>query len=136
MLKPILLFLSVSVMVLTSLPQARADIRRACCRPVPKWYVGLGGGVSFMPDYSLDATTPNTVFTTSTELDPGFSIMGQLGYKIYPGIRTELELLHIYHGDGSIASIVGGTGNITNTSFCHYVKCRLGGTSGGRYIFS
>jgi|GEM_PF-829370 len=66
--------------------------QRACCVPVPKWYVGVGGGLVMLDDAKY--THPGfTVASVDTQtFDPGYNINGMIGYRIYPRLRAELEV--------------------------------------------
>lgn len=93
----------VFIALLGSVP-ARAE--RGCCRDVPNWYFGLTGQLTFIRDSEtkfkgLASPNPATV-----SFDPGFGLSGNVGYRIQPWLRAELE--------GSYyTSEVGKTTNVT-----------------------
>lgn len=68
-------------------------MERACCYKQPHWYLGMSGGVTFLQDIDLNESAPSGL-TQSVSHDLGFDFGGQLGYRIHPNIRVELEGLY------------------------------------------
>jgi opacity protein-like surface antigen len=73
--------------------------QRACCtgKENPKWYAGLSGNVVFLDDVDIgtsvtNASTGNQFRTIS--LDIGYGVGGVVGYRIFPNISTELEVMY------------------------------------------
>lgn len=69
-----------------------------CCRDSqnPKWYAGIEGSVTFLDDVDLgteviDSSNGNPFRTMS--FDPGFGVGGMVGYRFFPNISTELEVM-------------------------------------------
>jgi opacity protein-like surface antigen len=72
---------------------------RACCtgKENPKWYAGISGNVVFLSDVDLGQTFINLATSkqfTDISFDPGFGVGGVVGYRFYPNIAAELELMY------------------------------------------
>jgi OOP family OmpA-OmpF porin len=55
-------------------------------------YIGVGGGVSFTQDVGWDASVPGISGTGDIGLDPGFGVIGALGYQWKNGLAVEGEI--------------------------------------------
>ncbi len=88
----------VSLVALSGASDA-AQSKRACCtgKENPRWYAGLSGSVVFLDDVDIgtqvtNASTGNQFRTIS--LDIGYGVGGVVGYRIFPNISTELEVMY------------------------------------------
>ncbi|MFO0388464.1 MAG: outer membrane protein [Alphaproteobacteria bacterium] len=88
------------------LHNASANDGRACCvGKQPHWYLGIGGGITFLDDMDVEESSP-TGLTQAIQHDMGFNFSGQLGYRIIPNARLELEGIYIKN---KVDKYVGGT---------------------------
>ena len=86
------LWLTATALTLVS-SAAQAYVEGVCCRPQPRWYLGLGASLVKLDDVQFDHptfTVPGGV--DEQQLGFGFAFNGQIGYRITRGFRTELEL--------------------------------------------
>jgi len=74
---------------------ARADDGPCCRAFVPRWYAGISGAVTFVTNGDLNfAISGLGSETVPITYSPGFGVGGEVGYRIYPNIRGELEVIY------------------------------------------
>jgi opacity protein-like surface antigen len=94
---------------------ALAEIK-TCCRELPQWYMGLSGQAVFLDDADIKHSNP--AYTSDLLIfDPGYGLSGQIGYRLFPKIRTELEFVYRTNEIGEApGSAIIGSGKAEQTS--------------------
>lgn len=85
-----------SIAVLLMPPAYAADPPPTpCCRENnnPRWYAGISGSVVFLRDTQISHSSAAYPNPDRQTYKPGFGISGQVGYKVYKGVRAELEVI-------------------------------------------
>lgn len=72
------------------------------------WYVGLSGGANWLEDSRVDRVTPAGAIVGSvlSDVDTGWAVTGQVGYKWASNWRVEFELGY-RDNDGSFDTLAG-----------------------------
>ncbi len=83
-----LLALSVAIATVATASASHAE---TCCRSVPSWYIGLGGGAVFLDDADINVTGTSFLGNLATDYDAGFGMQATFGYRISPYFRAETE---------------------------------------------
>lgn len=102
---------------LASLSQAHADDERW-----PRWYIGLGGGYTYMGDEDVSGSAANKISTNS-----GFGLNGAIGYlpsssmPLLNALRFEAEVTYHQNDVGTVhlnnGTSVSGSGTYSSTAY-------------------
>lgn len=67
---------------------------RACCHGdgPPRWYGSLSGSAVFLQDTVINHTDPAFGGPEGQTFNTGYGISGAIGYQLFSGVRTELEI--------------------------------------------
>ncbi len=83
--------LSVFFLVVFFIAAAHAEIDGRG-REIPKWYVTLGGSLTFLDSYATGFNNDVGAFSSSSlSFKPGFAFRGSFGYRLTPYISADIE---------------------------------------------
>lgn len=66
-----------------------------CCRRDgnPRWYAGISGSVVFLQDVNIGSSSASYPTPDKQAFKPGFAVSANVGYKVFSGVRAELEII-------------------------------------------
>jgi opacity protein-like surface antigen len=110
----------VALLVTAAMPaDALARDAKRGHRPIPSWYMSLGGSVNFVSDTTVSQRGGATNNRGTVTLDEGYGVAGAIGYRprytntFWDNTRFEVEAGYLTSDIGRVTSSVGALPAIT-----------------------